>query len=184
MSTGVERWLALLSPPATSIWVASRMPDKLAGVREGFDRLLRERFPHDEVRVVVTPATTDAGLAGHPLTDTAVLDAAIGAARALEVRSAGGFAVATETGPVSVRARGKRRVVLRTWAVVRALGEEAWGSGGSVQLPSPALDRTDAGATRRHGGMVADLTDGHENRRTATALATYLALSSLLRCAP
>lgn len=168
--------------------VASRLPDKLLGVREGFLRYFRGRRAGG-VDVSVLPRGNDGGVPRR-LDDDAILELARTQARAVAASAdaAATFAVGCEAGLVVVRSGGERRFLLRTWAVVLGLGEESWGASGSVQLPSRLVaGLTDedvplaipTGATRRHGGMVAALTAGLENRRSATALASFNALATL-----
>ncbi len=79
------------------------------------------------------------------------------------------------------------RYFVRTWTVVRGLEDEAWGSSGSVQLPRHLIRGLDSEdlpfaipGRRRSGGMVSSLTGGLETRRSATALATFHAVASIM----
>lgn len=98
-----------------------------------------------------------------------------------------GFYVGTESGLLDLRVGDQLRYFVRSWTVVVGLGEEAWGSSGTVQLPNRLIEGLDGAeipfaipGRRRSGGMVSSLTGGKENRRSATALATFHAISSLM----
>lgn len=184
-------------PTGIEVAVASRLPDKLFGVRDGFNRYFRGRS--GGVAVSVSARGDDGGL---PLIleDRAILDLARRQAR--DIADGDGadatFAVGVEAGFTTVESTateksapenaGARRFFLRTWSVVIGLDDESWGSSGSVQIPSRLIGgladedvpfAMPIGSTRRHGGMVSALTAGLENRRSATALATFNALASL-----
>lgn len=168
--------------------VAAPAPEKLLGVRDGFLRYFRQGLDWP-VSVVVVPGQAPTERVPLLLSEEEILRLA--RRRAAELGAAAGrrypFQVAAEEGVVPVESGGEVRHVVRTWVVVRALGDEAWGSSGSVQLPQLLVrgveqERMSSAVpgTRRRGGMVSSLTEGLENRRLATALATLHALSSLL----
>ncbi len=181
-------WRRLQS--SVDVAVASQLPDKLEGVRDGFERYFRNgtSLPLPvKLPVVVVPTNKDERSGGLLMRDDAILSLACRRARALE-DAAGvprSFYVGTEAGFVSAAAEGERRVMVRTWAVVRGAGGEGWGSSGSLQLPAEVIPDRESGitplmtSTRRHGGIVASVTAGSETRRTATALATFHALAAL-----
>lgn len=168
--------------------MASRLPDKLFGVRDAFYRYFRDGQGHG-VPVTVLPRG-DSAPAPLPLTDEAILNQARARVRRLAAHHDGDhtFCVGTEAGLVQIESEGERRFLVRTWSVIRGMGEETWGASGSVQIPERVIAELDAlgvastlqaAGTRRHGGMVAALTAGLEDRRSATALATLHALASL-----
>lgn len=175
-----------------SVAAGRRLPDKLLGVRDGFVRYFHEALSRP-IPISVS-ARLDDDVAPLPLDDEETLDLA--RRRAHEVSAMlddcdlaeviGSFVVGTESG-LAVHGAGERRhFFVRTWTVARALGREAWGSSGAVQLPPELTEGVDDAdvpfavpGTRRGGGMVASLTGGLETRRGATALATFHALSSL-----
>ncbi|MEM8932960.1 MAG: DUF84 family protein [Acidobacteriota bacterium] len=172
-------------------------PHKLFGVRDGFERYLRDVLHRDEAPSVHARAVepTDEPL---PVGDAETLELARGRARRVEELTEGRvFAVGAETGMVSVRAGTTTRHVVRTWVVLVApvglalgpdgRGDEAWGSSGAQEVPQRLVEGLEDGqlpatmpGTRRGGGMVASLTEGHETRRRAAAQATFHAVTSLL----
>lgn len=98
-----------------------------------------------------------------------------------------GFYAGSEAGLLPFEAGGETRYFVRSWTVLRGLGEEVWGSSGSVQVPDRIISGLDAGelpfavpGTRRSGGMVSSLTGGVETRRHTTALATFNAIASMM----
>jgi non-canonical (house-cleaning) NTP pyrophosphatase len=96
------------------------------------------------------------------------------------------FYVASEGGLHSVEIDGKTHYFVRNWTVIKAPVGEAWGGSGSIQLPDGIIDgeaqdvaRLSIPGRRRSGGMIASLTGGMETRRSAVAMATMHALSTL-----
>ena len=139
--------------------------------------------------VSVTPWSVDEARTPLPISDNDILNLARD--RALELKHERGdelaFCVGTEAGMLLFESAGEARYFVRSWTVVLALDEECWGSSGSVQLPQrliQGLGRDDlpfvVPGTRRSGGMVSSLTGALETRRSATALATLHALSTLM----
>lgn len=169
------------------VGVAGNLPDKLLGVRDGFVRYFQDRYRGaGPIRVVPHPQDEAVPL---PLEDSVILELARG--RALDLVAAHpdahAFYVGTETGLLTAEIGGERRHLVRTWTVVFGLGDESWGSSGSVQLPERLIHGLDddripfaVPGTRRSGGMVSSLTGGLETRRSATSLATFNALSTLV----
>lgn len=179
------------------------LPDKLLGVRDGFLRYLHDGLSKP-VSVTVTPKLEDDD-APLPFDDGEILDLARGRAAELAAslaESPGGpadefsFVVGTESGLSWAESRAhagsgskkdaERRYFVRTWTVIHAFGEEAWGSSGALQLPQRLIEGREpeelpfaVPGTRRGGGMTGSLTGGLETRRRATALATFHALASL-----
>ena len=168
--------------------VGGDLPDKLLGVREGFLRYFDglER----PVPVSVTPRhQPDEPQVPLPLSDGEILQLAQKRAHRLaEAEDVGhAFCVGSETGMTTARTGTETRHFVRTWTVVVGLGEEAWGSSGSVQLPERLIQGLDDAeipfvipGRRRSGGMVSSLTSGEENRKSATSLATFHAVSTLM----
>ncbi len=168
--------------------VGSDVPDKLLGVRDGFLRYFRDGLERP-VPVAVIPQPQDEAATPLPLTDSEILGLSQRRARALReaVGGAYDFYVGSESGLLTFEAEGETHRFVRSWTVVLGLGDEAWGSSGSVQLPElllHGLDEEDlplaVPGTRRSGGMVSSLTGGLETRRSATALATLHAISTLM----
>lgn len=164
------------------------LPDKLLGVRDGFTRYFQRDFARP-LSVSVVPRPQDEAATPLPLSDEEILELARRRAAALAEELGGRytFYVGSELGLLTLEAAGEARCFVRGWTVVRGLGDEAWGSSGSLQLPQrlvEGLDRVQLPfaipGRRRQGGMVSSLTDGLETRRQATALATFYALSTLL----
>ncbi len=170
------------------VGVGGDASDKLLGVREGFLRYFHHGLERS-VPVSVLPQPLDEERTPLPVSDEETLTLA--RRRALELKRLHGddftFHVGTEAGLLLFEADGQTRYLVRSWTVALGLGEEAWGSSGSVQLPErliKGLDREDlpfaVPGTRRSGGMVSSLTGALETRRSATALATFHAVSTLM----
>ncbi len=168
--------------------VGGDLPDKLLGVRDGFVRYFHHGLERS-VPVSVMPQATDEARTPLPVSDSDILTLA--RRRALELQRQHGeafaFHVGSEAGLLRFEADDQTRYLVRSWTVVLGLGEETWGSSGSVQLPDrliQGLDREDlpfaVPGTRRSGGMVSSLTGAVETRRSATALATFHAISTLM----
>ncbi len=170
------------------VGVGGDTPDKLLGVRDGFRRYFRRGFDRP-VSVSVVPRSQDEATTPLPLADDEILELARDRATALaeELGERFTFYVGSEAGLLIFDAAGESRCFVRSWTVIRGLGDEAWGSSGSLQLPQPLVEGLDRDqlpfavpGRRREGGMVSSLTSGLETRREATSLATFHALSSLL----
>lgn len=167
--------------------MAGNLPDKLLGVRDGFLRYFQERYTRAGPIRVVPQALNEAEVP-LPLADGEILQLARSRARALCRADPETFAfyVGSESGMLTMTSGDETRYLVRSWAVVLGLGDEAWGSSGSVELPKRLIHGLDQDripfavpGTRRRGGMVSSLTGGLESRRTATSLATFHALSTL-----
>lgn len=168
--------------------VANPSPDKLLGVRDGFRRYFREGLAQTTA-VVVVPQPREAGpRQGLAVSDEETLGLARTRAMRLqeELGDAYHFYVGSEGGLHSLEIDGRVHYFVRNWTVILAAIGEAWGASGSVELP----ERLVAGlrneqilfavpGTRRRGGMISSITGGLESRRTAVALSTLHALSSL-----
>ncbi len=168
--------------------MAGNLPDKLLGVRDGFLRYFTQRYSQaGPIRVV--PHLQDEAATPLPLQDLEILKLARDRAHGLQRLDPETYAfyVGTESGLLSLELGDDApRQLVRTWTVVLGLGEEAWGSSGSIQLPPrliPGLEQNRipfaVPGTRRSGGMVASLAGGLESRRSATSLATFHAVSTL-----
>ncbi len=168
--------------------VGGSLPEKRLGVRDGFVRYFHEGLKAS-VPISVTPQPQDESLTPLPVTDEDILSLAQSRARDLELLHGDryGFYVGNEAGLLLFEAGNQSRYLVRSWTVVRVVGEEAWGSSGSVQLPESVIRGLDAGdlpltvpGTRRSGGMFSSLTGGLETWRSTTALATVNAISTLM----
>ena len=168
--------------------VGGDLPDKLLGVRDGFLRYFHDGL-EKPVPVSVVSRPQDEAHTPLPVSDADILTLARRRARELDRLYGDAFAfhIGSEAGLLTFEADGQTRYFVRSWTVVLAIGEETWGSSGSVQLPSriiEGLGQEDlpfaVPGTRRSGGMVSSLTGGLETRRSSTALATFNALSTLM----
>lgn len=186
-----------LPPDLRSFWnrfqtgievaVASDSPEKLLGVRDGFQRYFFERLGGATSVVVVShPETTDLG--GLTYSDSETVEMARRRARALEgeLGDTYHFYVASEGGLHSIELEGDLHYFVRSWAVICGVAGEAWGASGSVEVPGSYVSGLDGRqvravfpGTRRRGGMISSITGGMETRRSAVASATFHALSTL-----
>lgn len=181
-----EFWLRLQR--GVEVTVAGAAPERLLGVRDAFVRYFQQGL-HRSTSVVVVPQPRDERRAGMPITDEATL--ALARAQALELRDRLGetyhFYVAIEGGVHPLDLDGRPCYFIRSWSVVASSLGEACGSSGAVQLPERLLSSEVAGeagravvpGTRRQGGIISSVTAGIETRRTAVALSTFHALSTL-----
>ena len=178
LSTGDhgERSYGLLAAfPIGEIQVAvgGDFPDKLLGVREGFQRYFHQGLERS-VSVAVFPQPQDEASTPLPLTDQATLDLAPPASQGpwpSRPPSDTAFASVPNRDSCISSCEGQNRYFVRSWSVVVGLGEEAWGSSGTVQLPNDLIEGLDGPdipfaipGRRRSGGMVSSLTGGMENR--------------------
>lgn len=186
MQNSKDFWNRLQS--GVEVAVGGNLPDKLLGVREGFMRYFHDGL-EKPVPVSVIAQPYDELATPLPITDEEILALARGRACELQTQLADrySFYVGTETGLLTFAVEGEARHLVRSWTVILGLGDEAWGSSGSLQLPEwliKGLDEDEIPSsipgTRRSGGMVSSLTGHLENRRSATALATLHALATLL----
>lgn len=159
--------------------------DKLLGIRDGFCRFFGDCLAMS-VPVSVVPHAQGAEISTLPMTDQETLELTRQKALALQASldDPNPFVVASEAGLLTMSCGGESRTFVRSWTVILGLGDEAWGSSGSLQIPAKLLaGQGDVAAfipgTRRGGGMVAELTGNLETRRSATQLATVHALSTL-----
>ena len=168
--------------------MAGQLPDKLLGVREGFRRYFHEGLDNPVPVSVVSCSSGDLYLP-LPLTDQEILSLARQRAQEAKEKegSAHDFYVGTEAGLSSLEIDGEIRHFVHGWTVILGLGDEAWGSSGSIQLPTRLIEGLDGEqmalaipGTRRSGGMMSSLTGQLESRRSATALSTVHALSTLM----
>lgn len=172
--------------------VGGDLPDKLMGVRDGFTRYFGEVLRQglaEPVSVAVVAQPQDEETTPLPLDDLETLELARQRARGLQEKLGDtyGFYVSVEAGLEHFGPPGEVRHFVRSWAVVRGLGMETWGSSGAVQLPEAVTHGLDVddipfaipGRLRR-GGMVSSLTGNLEDRRSSTAQATVHALSTLM----
>jgi non-canonical (house-cleaning) NTP pyrophosphatase len=179
-------WERLLT--GVEVAVASAAADELLGVRDGCLRYFRQGLSMD-VPVVIVPHPEDEADRGLHLSDEAAIAAAL--RRADRLRQQLGeqyhFYVGTEGGVHSLEVEGEIHSFVRAWSVVAWATGQATGSSGSVEIPrrlvSGAEDLPVAAVvpgTRRRGGLIGSLTAGVETRRSAVAVSTLHALSSLL----
>jgi non-canonical (house-cleaning) NTP pyrophosphatase len=167
--------------------VSGTAADSLLGVRDGFLRYFSGGLATPvPVSVVAQPTEVEHG--GLYLSDETTLVHARGQARELEEKLAGKyhFFVGSEGGLQEVDTGESVLYFVRCWTVVRgALGESSGGSG-SLEIPGRLLEGLENAqipfavpGTRRRGGMISSLTGALETRRSAVALSTFHAVSSL-----
>lgn len=162
----------------------NRFPDKLLGIRDGFARLLSERFGFRvslAIQLLPVPDLPERIPMSEDELWALTSDKLAAAESAGEPRP---FLVSSESGLVYREICGKPVYLVKTVARVRGLGGEAVGSSGELQLPEVLVNdferlQSRLPGTRRAGGMVHSLTDGLETRRSTTAQATFNALVSL-----
>ncbi len=167
--------------------MAGSSADLLLGVREAFRRFFHDGLERP-VPVAVVPHDLDSALRGLAQGDSEAIELARRAARAVEERLPGTyhFYVATEFCVHPIDVEGRERWFVRGWSAVVGPGGEACGASGAVQLPDRLVEGL-AGeqlavavpGTRRAGGTISSLTGGLETRRSAVALGTLNALSTL-----
>lgn len=157
----------------------------LLGVRDGFQRYLSSSFERFVPVAIVAQAHGETS-SDLPLSDQETLALARGRAEALEKQLGNEyhFHVGAESGLRRLELDGGSAYFVHTWAAVRGLGDETWGSSGSLQVPRhlvAGLEGDDVSAslpaTRRRGALAA-LSQGRETRRTAAALAVFHALTT------
>ncbi|MEE8277946.1 MAG: DUF84 family protein [Thermoanaerobaculia bacterium] len=167
--------------------VARPAPDKLLGIRDGFMRYFRQGLGR-AVPVVVVPHDAAESRVGLPLSDEETV--CLARHQALELRQRLGkayhFYASAEGGLHSLELDDRIHYFVRSWTVILGPTGEAWGASGSVEIPGRLIEGFDdhqipfaVPGTRRKGGMISSLTGGQESRRSAVALATFHALSSV-----
>ncbi|GMU65726.1 MAG: hypothetical protein AMXMBFR36_20000 [Acidobacteriota bacterium] len=169
------------------VCVAGSASDQLLGVREAFRRFFHDGLDRP-VPVAVVPHDDDGPRRGLAASDAEAVESARSAARRLEAALPGTyhFYIASEFCVAPIEIAGAERWFVRAWSAVVGPGGEAWGSSGAVQLPDRMIEGLSgaeialaAPGTRRAGGTISALTGGLETRRSAVALATVHALSTL-----
>jgi len=169
------------------VCVAGTSADLLLGVREAF-----RRFFHDALGrpapVAVVPQETEPDYRGLATSDGAAVELARIAARELEARLPGTyhFYVAHEGCVHPLGSGDATRWFVRAWTAVVGPQGEAVGSSGSIQLPAHLIEGLShdqlahaVPGRRRTGGTIASLTGGLETRRSAVAVSTLHAISTL-----
>lgn len=181
----------ILSAGRTGLDVAvdSGDSEKLLGVRDGLVRFFEEGLDRP-LRVRVESMSDDGDGSTISLSDEEMIERAQGRARRLrDACPDHAFAASCETGIHSLTVRDRDLHFVRSWVVVcarDAIGSEAVGGSGSLQLPPRLIEGLEVGdlpfavpGRRRRGGMTSSLTGGLETRRRALALATLNALATL-----
>jgi non-canonical (house-cleaning) NTP pyrophosphatase len=167
--------------------VSGTAADGLLGVRDGFLRYFDEGLA-TPVPVVVVPQPTEVEHGGLYLSDETTLAHARAQARELEAKLADkyDFFVGSEGGLQAVESGETVQYFVRCWTVVRGTLGETSGGSGSIEIPPRLLAGLDNAqipyavpGTRRSGGMISSLTGALETRRSATALSTFHAVSSM-----
>lgn len=156
-------------------------------MRDGFQRFLGTSFDALVPVAIVAQQPADSA-SGLTLSNLETLELARERAAALEQTRADRyhFCVGAEGGLHRLELdQAPPAYFVLCWAAVRGLGDETWGSSGSLQVPGhlvAGLERDDVSAalpaTRRRGGLLSALSQGRETRRTAVALAVFNALTT------
>jgi hypothetical protein len=167
--------------------VAGSSADSLLGVRDGFLRYFRHGLERPvPVAVVTQPAGEERG--GLFLSDEATLEYASEEVRRLaeNLGDSYHFYVGSQGGLHAVEISGRTHYFVRCWTVIRGAVGEASGASGSVEIPPRLIDGLDDSqipfavpGTRRRGGMISSLTGSLETRRSAVAVSTFHAISTL-----
>ncbi|MFQ5526004.1 MAG: DUF84 family protein [Thermoanaerobaculia bacterium] len=170
-----------------SVAVASTSPGILLGVRDGFQRFLASSFDR-VVPVAIVAQGPESQTSGLPVGERETFLLARRRAADLEEKlgSEYDFYVGAEGGLRGLAAGDDETYYfVQCWAAVRGLGDETWGSSGALQIPRHLVAGLEEGeveaalpATRRRGGMLGAISQGRENRRTASRLAVFHALTS------
>ncbi len=166
--------------------VANQASPKLLGVRDAFRRYFAQGMDwQSPIAIVPQPELDRPGLL--PMEDAGAILLATEAVDRLDgyMGEHYDFLVAVEEGLTQIEIKGEKRAFVQSWAVVRCAIGEAWGGSGALQLPREFIEEDADGHPqfspnrRRNGGMVASLTGGLETKRSASAIATLHALSTL-----
>ena len=169
--------------------VGSGESHKLLGCRDAFLKVFEKGLGRP-ISLAVVPHSEVELRSALPMGDQEAVTAARTAVRRLQ-NSLGDdyhFYVGNEGGLHTVEMEDEEpRYFVRSWSVIRSPVGEAWGASGSIQLPPYLVDNLSGdkrslavAGRRRSGGMIATLTGGLEDRRSAVAQATMHALSTLL----
>ncbi|MEM7050660.1 MAG: DUF84 family protein [Acidobacteriota bacterium] len=166
-----------------AVAVAGATPAHLLGVRDAVLRYLHHVVGL-KTSVAVVPQPVDTGSRGLAVSEVEVVEALRSRLQEVELQVGEEYAllVAAEGGVHSLDLDLGPKSFVTSWAVVRTSFGEGLGSSGSIELPAEVMMRSGAlgrGGTRRSGGMLSSLTGGQENRRRATATATFHALCAL-----
>jgi non-canonical (house-cleaning) NTP pyrophosphatase len=165
---------------------ASSSSGVLLGIRDGFQRFLATSFER-VLPVAIVAQPPEELSSGLPLSDHETLALARDRAAALESGLGGEyhFYIGAEGGLQRLELAGEPIYFVHYWAALRGLGDETWGSSGSLQVPRHLVTGLEAEdmiaalpATRRRGGMLAGLSQGRETRRSAVAQAVFHALTT------
>lgn len=178
-------WQALQT--GAEVAVASSNPQKLLGVRDGFNSFFEHRLPRP-VSVVVVPQERALEGPSLPLSDEETASLALQQCRDLrqELGEHYLFFVAAEGGLDTLDVEDQTLCLARYWAAVSSELGESMGTSSGLQLPVRLIEGLDSSeipfavpGRRRRGGMLGSLTAGAETQRGAVASATFNALSTL-----
>lgn len=188
-----EFWQRLQS--GIEVAVAGPTPERHLGVRDGFLRFFRARLDRP-LSIAVVPQDEPEEPVGLPVSDQEVMRWVRRRAEGLEkhyrgeyhffVASEGGLHTLLQDDSETGDGPGEPLYFVRNWTLVVSAIGSAWGSSGSVQVPSRLISGLGydqvpfaVPGTRKSGGMIASLTGGLETRRRAVETATLHALSTL-----
>ncbi len=169
------------------VGVVGSAPEELLGVRDAFRRYFHDGLDRP-VPVAVVPQEEERRMRGIAESDAGALTSARRSVRALADRLGESyqFYLGIEACVQASDDESGGHFFLRSWCVILGPPGEACGASGSLEIPrrlvegvSSAELATALPGTRRAGGMIAALTCGLETRRSAVALATLNALSTL-----
>jgi len=167
--------------------VAAGSADELLGVREAFRRYFHDRLDRP-VPVAVVGQEGEGLRVGIAGSDREAVAAARRAAQELGARLGATyqFYVGIEACIEEMEDGTATHFLLRSWTVLVGPPGEAVGASGSIALPRGMIHGLTSAeiasafpGTRRSGGMISQLTGGLESRKSAVALATLNALSTL-----
>ncbi len=165
----------------------NRFPDKLLGIRDGFERIFSKRVGF-QVNLSIQILKSQELPERIPMSEEELWcltrDKVAAAEQSyLELHP---FLMCVESGLIHRELFDKSFLLVKTVALVQGLGGEAIGSSGEMQLPEALVTDTQTlqspsrlPGTRRAGGMIQSLTGGLETRRSHAAQATFNALATL-----
>jgi len=165
--------------------VASRDPEHLLGVRDGFRRFFHYGLQRD-VAIAVRPGPAELQRSAlWPSAEKTLVMAHRNAESLRREIDSAPFCVGAEEGLVGLELDGGLREFVHCWTVVASDLGVACGSSGAIEIPLRFTEASIEGSsaavpgTRRRGGMIGSLTGGQETRRIAISEAVLHALSTM-----
>jgi hypothetical protein len=160
--------------------VAGLQSEHALGVREAFQRYLRDVLRRPSA-IAVVPQEIDAGSrAGLAPSDEHALETTVLATRALRERlgSAYQFFVASAPAAATLSVAGEQRSFLRIWTAVDSPLGVAFAASSSLELHGDWRSQVADSSSARVGGLLREMTGGAATRRSAVRQSTLLALAS------